>query len=222
MKKKAVYCPPWGTCRSQMSTVVFRSFDDARSERIQPSGLRELPRLHIADFDPKRDVPVEDRFRTVAIEIASVVFGYRKQELTDLALTSNLAEEAIYKANWALYGRSCDNLAGYVFTIFKRDADEYLQRDSRIESYDAKPAGCRDLSDSSATSEDVERQILVREALESLDDVTRWICLRRFLHEDSPQAIGRELGMSANSVSVRLSRGLQKIRTLLSSKRSVE
>jgi len=47
-----------------------------------------------------------------------------------------------------------------------------------------------------------------------MDELTRWICLRRFLNRDSPEAIGRDLGISANSVSVRLSRGLAKVRTL--------
>src|SRR4051794_32381665 len=196
-----------------MSSAAFKSLINSGETEHSTRRSEEL-RLHIPDYDRRRGIPVEERFREILFQIAPAVFAYRRSELRDDAETANLAEEAVYKANWALYGRPCDNLAGYVLTIFRHDADEYLQRNSKIISIDQETQGYSGLSSSLQTPEQVERQILIREALDALDDTTRWICLRRFVDGDSPELIGRELGISANSVSARLSRGLARIRPL--------
>jgi DNA-directed RNA polymerase specialized sigma24 family protein len=206
-----------GVVPIRTSSTVLKLPSSSRAEQSPVSNVTKFPRLHIATYDSKRGIPVEERFRAIAVAITPTVFRYRRRELPDLAQTANLAEEAIYKANWALYGRPCENLAGYVFTIFKRDANECLQREPQIEGLD-QASGCSSEGAGCVhTPEEIDRQVLLREALESMDEMTRWICLRRFIDEHSPETIGRELGISANSVSVKLSRGLAKVRALFSS-----
>jgi len=196
-----------------MSSVVLKSSGNSRPTQLETLTY-EVTRLHIPEYDRKRGIPVEERFRAVLLQIEPVVFAYRRNELTDGADAAEMAEEAIYKANWALYGRPCDNVAGYVLTIFRRDVDEYLRRGSKIESLEEHVARCSATVCAVGSAGQVEHQILVREALDLLDDMTRWICLRRFIDGESPATIGRELGISANVVSVRLSRGLDRIRAL--------
>lgn len=101
-----------------------------------------------------------------------------------------------------------------MFTIFRRDADEYLKRLARTESFGARTEEYSNLTSTLCTANHAERRVLIREALESMDDLTRWICLRRFIEDESPRDIARPLGLTANAVSVRLSRGLARVRNL--------
>src|SRR5262245_52296944 len=118
--KNAVYFPACGVSRARMSSGVIRPSDKTHTRESLFDNVTDIPRLHIADYDSTRGIPVEARFKTAALEITPAVFRYRRRELTDLAQTANLAEEAVYKANRALYGRACGNIAGYIFTIYKR------------------------------------------------------------------------------------------------------
>jgi len=124
-----------------MSSVVLKSSGNSRPAQLETLTY-EVTRLHIPEYDRKRGIPVEERFRAVLLQIEPVVFAYRRNELTDGADAAEMAEEAIYKANWALYARPCDNVAGYVLTIFRRDVDEYLRRGSKIESLEEHVARC--------------------------------------------------------------------------------
>jgi DNA-directed RNA polymerase specialized sigma24 family protein len=125
---------------------------------------------------------------------------------------ANVAEEAVYKANWTRYGLPCENPAAYVLTIFRRDADQYLKRRSLVRSIDERGYGYANVAGSS--SADIERRVLVRELLDNMDDITRSILLRR-VEGESPRDIGRALGLSANAVSIRWSRALAELRKLL-------
>lgn len=141
-------------------------------------------RLHVARFDHKRGVPVDPRFRAAVDQIESIVFRYRSKELADPAEIANLAEQAVYRANWARYGLPCENPVAYVITIFRRDADQYLKRRSRFASIDERSHGYANVAGS--TSADVERGVLVRELLDGMDDITRAILLRRVEGGESP------------------------------------
>jgi DNA-directed RNA polymerase specialized sigma24 family protein len=206
--------PPFGCpVRLTPETHVLMgvSLEVGQPERTGNNGRRaeRIHRLHVAEFDVKRGVPVDPRFRSALARVEQAVFRYRSQELSDSAEVANIAEEAVYKANWTLYGMSCANPAAYVVTIFRMDADEFLKRHSRIISVDEGPslyattAGC--------TQTDVERRVFVRELLDSMDDVTRAILLRR-VEGERPAEIGHLFGMSANAVSIRLSRALAQLR----------
>lgn len=173
------------------------------------STTKSIHRLHVAEFDHKRGVPVDPRFRDAAARVEQAVFRYRSDELTDSAERANIAEQAIYKANWALYGLPCGNPAAYVLTIFRRDADEFLKRQSRLVSVDERPYFDATVGNRSHT--EVERKVLVRELLDSMDSVTRAILLRRVAGE-RPAEIGRAFGMSANAISIKLSRALAQLR----------
>jgi DNA-directed RNA polymerase specialized sigma24 family protein len=197
--------PPGPTYRWEFRLTPGEPEQTANDDRTAKS----IRRLHVAEFDHKHGVPVDPRFRNAADRIEQVVFRYRSEGLTDAAELANIAEQAVYKANWALYGMHCANPAAYVLTIFRRDADEIRKRHSRIVSIDEHPNGYATVA--SCSQADVERKVLVRELLDSMDNVTRAILLRR-VEGERPADIGRTFGMSANAVSIRLSRALAQLR----------
>lgn len=188
-----------------VSLEADKTEHDANNGRAAKSSQR----LHVGEFDHKRGVPVDPRFRNAAARIEQAVFRYRSEELTDSAQVANIPEEAAYKANWVLYGMPCANPQASALTIFRRDADEFLKRHSRIVIVDRHEKLYA--TDASRTYTDVERKVLVRELLDSMDKVTRAILLRR-VEGERPSDIGREFGMSANAASVRLSRALAQLR----------
>jgi RNA polymerase sigma factor (sigma-70 family) len=195
----------------------------SRLPRISQSGsdstLRTQPEpvIHVALIDPKRRIAVDPEFQSVAEAITSAVMEYRRWDLTDDAVRINIAEKAIYDANKALKERECVSVEAYVLAAFRRKVDRFLAGEKE-ESYDAMPEGCSRIVAIPRTAEDAERNIVLREALESMDPTLRYICLRRFLDLDSPEEIGRDLGLTGNAVSVRLSRGLAKFRALFNRK----
>jgi DNA-directed RNA polymerase specialized sigma24 family protein len=190
------------------------SLERGKPEETVDNGrtAKSIRRLHVAEFDHKRGVPVEPRFRDAAARVEHAVFRYRSDELTDSAERANIAEQAVYKANWAVYGLPCGNPGAYVLTIFRRDADEFLRRQSRLVIVCERPHFDDIVGNHSHT--EVERKVLVRELLDSMDSVTRAILLRR-VEGERPADIGRAFGMSANAVSIRLSRALAQLRKRL-------
>ena len=58
----------------------------------------------------------------------------------------------------------------------------------------------------------------VRKAIDELDETYRDILLMRFIEDLPPQDIARISGLSENVVSVRIHRGVEKLRTLLGPK----
>lgn len=193
----------------RLERVNFGLADGRRKE----AASREV--LHIADFD-KAGMDVEERFKDVATQIAPRVFRYRRQDLPDRAEVANLAEEAIYKSNKALRGQACDNLAGYVFRVFRRDANEYIKRGKRSSGQDeAFWARQRSRSATEGSPEQIEALILVREALDSMDPETRWICWRKYMREQSWESIAQDLSVPVGTVAARVHRALSKLRVAL-------
>ena len=58
-------------------------------ETVKRDTATNVHRLHVADFDHKRGVPVDSRFRDAAIRIENAAFRYRSGELTDAAEVAN-------------------------------------------------------------------------------------------------------------------------------------
>ena len=159
----------------------------------------------------------------LALEILAQKFG-RRLLTTARNILGNLqdAEESVSDTYWAVWNsippKNPDPLAGFVFKTGRNLALKRYRANSaqkRRGDYDLsldELAGC---IPAPALEETVEARDLGRAIdafLDTLPRNSRVIFLRRYWFGDSVKNIARQLGISANTVSVRLSRTRSALR----------
>lgn len=112
-------------------------------------------------------------------------------------------------------GKEIDNMKSFLYTsAYRSVVDFYRKKKStsldlmRDEGFDLAD----DKGDVPLLSVDSEK---ILKAVHELDDNYREIILLRYINELGPKEIGEVLGLSENVVSVRIHRGLQKLREIL-------
>jgi RNA polymerase sigma factor (sigma-70 family) len=173
----------------------------------------ELPREGNADpklvlwVSPIDDhhTPVDPDFLQAAGHIGLDFFLYRARELNDDSRAMELVESAVHRASRARKSRPVENPVAYLFRTFTHLVDKELERARRFQSLTDGLLNTVGERESEKPEIDLDRLILWREVLESVDETTRWV-LWRLRNGFSINEIADALGIPPNTLSKRLSR----------------
>lgn len=183
-----------------------------------PHGRNQHQRLvlWISPFD-EHQAPIDPVFLEAAADIGTDFFLYRAAALQDDSRALELAERAVHCASRARKLRPIEDPVAYLFRIFTRLVDQELARSRRFVPLPEELLGAIDFNKSGNRPPDLDRLILWREVLESLDDTMQWV-LRRLRSGFSIHEIADDLGVSPNTLSKRLSRVRRELRERLDRK----
>jgi len=171
-----------------------------------PEANHSVPKviLWISPIDD-RNAPVDPVFLDAAQRIGSGFFRYRAGELDDNSRLLELIEKAVHRSSRARSSRPVDNPVAYLFRTFTRLMDHELEHSRRFVSLSGEMFDRVGRPAAGEPSRELDREILWREVLDSVDDTTRsvlnWLRWGRSVEE-----IARELGITPNTLSKRLSR----------------
>jgi hypothetical protein len=164
--------------------------------------------------------PVDRQFAEAAYQKTRDLRLYRARELPDAAVRADLVERAVRAASRAEKTEPVRDAKSYVFATFVRLVDERIERERTVENVQPSKLDRRTAS-AGADSSSIERDILKREALEAMRPEDRWVWERRLLgyHVED---IAAELGISAECLSTRITRGIRAVHARLRLRRARE
>lgn len=159
----------------------------------------------------------ENEFLSAYDAYADALFRHCYFRIHDRELAKDLTQE-IFCRTWAYLaeGKDIQNIRAFLYRIANNlVVDEYrkkkpLSLDTLVEE---------GFSPKDETAPDVEERFLVKavvQKLESVEEPYRTAVVMRFVDGLSPKEIASALDVSENLVSVRLHRGVKKLRALAS------
>jgi DNA-directed RNA polymerase specialized sigma24 family protein len=182
----------------------------------------ELPRegkadrrlvLWVSPID-EHHTPVHPDFLKAAGDIGLDFFLYRAAELNDDSRAMELAEKAVHRASRARKSRPVEDPVAYLFRTFSHLVDAELERSRRLQPLSDEMLNAVGRRESGKPAAELDRLILWREVLESVDETTRWV-LWRLRNGFSVNEIANDLGIPPNTLSKRLSRVRQDLKKKL-------
>ena len=177
-----------------------------------PAHPREI--LWISPVD-EHNAPVDPVFLQAAGQIGLDFLLYRAAELNDESRALELAEKAVHQVSRARKPRPVEDPVAYLFRAFRRLVDRELERARRFQPFSEEVS--RGWRECVACEGELDRLILWREVLESVDEAMRWV-LWRLRHGFSVGEIAEDLGVAPNTLSQRLSRVRRELKRKLDGK----
>jgi RNA polymerase sigma factor (sigma-70 family) len=163
--------------------------------------------------------PLDPKILKAARELEPTFFGYRQKEIGCHSLANTIAQAAVEAASKAIHGRPVENPRAYLFSVFTRKMNRFLDRQSRhivLDDLSSRHIALDDLSNDNfnktmKTPDDqpVERQLSLLELLDCMDEETRHISNLRF-QGYSMAEIAQQLSISSNTLSARYRRGIAR------------
>ena len=158
--------------------------------------------LWISPVD-ERNLPVDPVFIQAANHVGVNFFLYRARELNDESLALELAEKAVHRASRAKKCGPLRDAAAYLARTFSNLVDYELERARRFT--DLSEGVMRALGRNKARGNEFEQSVESRELVDSLDEEMQFVVWRLYWGF-SVGEIAKELGITPNTLSKRLSR----------------
>jgi RNA polymerase sigma factor (sigma-70 family) len=154
--------------------------------------------------------PLDENILRAAEEAAPTLARYRAHEIRCESTINAMLQSAVEAASKAKHDRAVDNPIGYLTFAYKRIVDRFLNRRRRLVPVD--DTFLEDLVNASETNsfeERIHNRLLLEKLLDSMDVETRRIC-NLISQGYSMNEIAKQLHISANCLSKRYGRGLEK------------
>jgi RNA polymerase sigma factor (sigma-70 family) len=173
------------------------------------------PRLElwISPVD-ERNLPVDPVFVQAADRVGVDFFLYRARELNDESLALELAEKAVHRASRANRCGPLRDAAAYLARTFSNLVDHELERARRFTDLSEGVMRAVGRNTIHGSSLELDRTIESRELLESLDETMQFVVWRLYWGFSFGE-VAKELGISPNTLSKRLSRLRKSLRKAL-------
>ena len=164
----------------------------------------------------------KQQFEEVYAKEVDSLFKYCALRVSSKTQAMDIVQDVFIEL-WQVYqkGEEVKNDRALLFTILRnRIIDWYrkkkaLSLDSMMEKRDGEPSfEPRDIKAEESIVFSAESKRAV-EAINTLDDTYREVLYLRLIEDLTPEEIGSVLDLNANTVSVRITRGLEKLRTKL-------
>jgi RNA polymerase sigma factor (sigma-70 family) len=165
--------------------------------------------LWVSDKD-ENGKPVDPQFVEAAYALEPSLFKYRRREIACESTAADLVQATVNAASRASHGKPIQNPIGYFFTAFTRKVDRYLstaQIEVPVDEEFIEDLSIRAFGRPAAQI--VENRILLDQLKSFMDEWTRMVCSMRLMGYSNDE-IAKDLGLPANRVAVRYTRGLNK------------
>ncbi|MGL4742267.1 MAG: sigma-70 family RNA polymerase sigma factor [Sarcina sp.] len=104
------------------------------------------------------------------------------------------------------------NFKNWICTIAKYTAIDRLRKEKKHES---NLYGDEILKEIKGEDIDIDSRLVLREAINKLDEIDRIIFIRKFYHDDKTAEIAKDLNMSENAIYLRVLRGKKLIKNMI-------
>ncbi|OGG52478.1 hypothetical protein A2851_05580 [Candidatus Kaiserbacteria bacterium RIFCSPHIGHO2_01_FULL_53_29] len=169
--------------------------------------------------NPSQQQEGEKAFLAAYDEFGDAIFRFLTMKISDREIARDLTQETFTRAwDFCVQGGEIREWRPFLYrTAYNLVVDTY--RKKRAVSLDAliDDQGFAVSDDSAHEKRTIVRAEMsrVRKGIDQLDETYRDIVLMRYTEDLPPKDIARITGLSENVVSVRLHRGVEKLRTIL-------
>ena len=153
--------------------------------------------------------PFDPKILKAARELEPTFFGYRQKEIGCQSLANTIAQAAVEAASKAIHGRPVENPRAYLFSVFTRKMNRFLDRQARHIALDDLSNDNLNKTMKRPDDQRVERQLSLLELLDCMDEETRHTANLRF-QGYSMAEIAQQLSVSSNTLSARYRRGIAR------------
>ncbi|MGL4654690.1 MAG: sigma-70 family RNA polymerase sigma factor [Sarcina sp.] len=137
---------------------------------------------------------------------SNLAFKVSYKVLQNRELSNECVNETFFKvwSNVKKFNRDEKSFKNWICTIAKYTAIDILRKEKKHDENIYIEDILIDISDK---EDDIETSIVLKEAIQELDELDRTIFIRRFYNEEKICDIARDLSMTDNAVYLRIMRG---------------
>ena len=159
---------------------------------------------------------VEAQFLTCYDAYADAIFRQCYFKTSDREIAKDLTQEVFARTwDYLVQGKTVENLKSFIFTVANNAVKDWYKKHRAIPESAFEHDPFASFSDESQNSEVIAEVSVVMRALETLESGDRAVITMRFVEGMPPREIAGILGERENTVSVRITRALKKLRLLI-------
>jgi RNA polymerase sigma factor (sigma-70 family) len=159
---------------------------------------------------------IEAQFLTCYDAYSDAIFRQCYFKTSDREVAKDLTQEVFTKTwDYLMQGKTVDNLKSFIFTVAGNCIKDWYKKRRAIPESAFEHDPFANFSDESQNSEIGAEVTVVMRALETLEPRDRDAITMRFVEGLPPREIAGILGERENTVSVRITRALKKLRSLI-------
>lgn len=159
---------------------------------------------------------IEEQFLRVYEKHNDAIFRYCYFRLYNREKAKDLTQEAFMKA-WVYLqeGNTIENLRAFIYRVANNLIIDYVRKKKESSLEALEESGFSPSTDGQHTENQRIDGIFLQETLNLLDEEYRDVVYMRYIEELAPREIAHILNESVNVVSVRIHRGLKKLKLLM-------
>jgi RNA polymerase sigma-70 factor (ECF subfamily) len=158
----------------------------------------------------------EDDFSQAFAEYKDEIFRHCYFILFDRDLALEIMQDAFMKTwEYVAEGNDIDNVRAFLYRVASNLCFNYKRKKSETSLDALQESGFDPPSEDERLKRDVIAEEQVMSVLKQIEEPYRTAVSMRYIQGLSPAEIADILGESANTVSVRITRGVKQLRTLL-------
>ncbi len=158
----------------------------------------------------------EEDFSRAFEEFKDEIFRHCHFIVFNRELALEIMQDAFMKTwQYIADGNDIDNIRAFLYRVSSNLCFNYKRKKSEASLDALQEAGFDPPSEDERLKRDVIAEDQVMSVLQSIEEPYRTAVSMRYIQGLSPAEIGEILGESANTVSVRITRGIKQLRTLV-------
>lgn len=162
------------------------------------------------------DIEMSEQFLKIYDEFADLIFRHCYFKVSDREKARDLTQDTFIRTwKYMVDGRQVDNIKAFLYRIADNlIIDEY--RKKKVESLDKlQEQGLDIVGEGAGIIINFAEVKKVMKVIQKLDPLYREVIVMRFVEDLTPKEIAQAINESENVVSVRIHRGLKKLREII-------